>query len=195
MKTRTLPFILAVAVFSLFAANARAQAPAQFIVNVLDGLNQPITNAKVSLILRSGAYQNAALDGDKYTCATPGPCVRVYAAAPGHEAYSAKVANLSSGSINVKLTPSSTKNSTLIPKVGKLDGIDGEVKPLLDSQNRLYLWTDKIGLLDGNKPALQPIKFTIGNPITAETATGKRFTIWIKDITQQVSLVEYTMPQ
>jgi hypothetical protein len=190
MKTRTMCFLL---LCIALPGTLRAQAPATITVSVMDG-TKPVLNAKVALILKSGAYQNAKLDGDVYTCEAPGPCAKVFAGAPGYEAATVKVGS-GSGAITVNLKPSDTKNSTVIESSGELPGIEGRVNPILDNLKRLYLYAQKIGLLENNRPAQQPISFTLKRDIDAETVAGKRFKICIVDITQRVSLVEYTMPQ
>lgn len=187
------PSLILAALSLIFTAHVHAQAPAGITVNVLDG-DQPVLNAKVALILKSGAYQMAKLAGDAYTCQPPAPCIKVFAAAPGYEAGVMKVPAGATGAITVSLKPSPTKNSAIIESAGPLPGIQGRVNPILDKTQRLFFYAKEIGLLEANRPAMQPIKFTLKHEINAETATGQRFKIWVIDITQQVSVLEYTMP-
>jgi hypothetical protein len=195
MQTMNIPSLLIAGLISIVPLALQAQAPTQATVTVRGAGGAPVLNAKVSLILKSGAYQNATLVGEVYACEVPGPCAKVYAAAPGHEASVTKVGAAGPGAITVTLTPSATKSSQIIEREGKLPEIEGYVAPVHDQQKRMYIYTKKIGLIENGRPAAQPLKFTLKQSIDAETATGKKFNIWVVDITQQVSLLEYTMPQ
>ena len=187
------PLILA---FFAGAAISVGQSPQQITVKLADAAGKPITTGQVAAILKSGAYQQAILDTttNEYRCDPTEKCVKLFAAAEGHEAavnsYSGTV-----GTVTIPMKSSTTKNSTIIYRRGQLPGIEGDVNPIYDNLKRLYLYTDKIGLEKNGRPAQQPLTFKLNQRIDAVSPTGRPFKIWIIDITQQVSVLEYTLPK
>jgi hypothetical protein len=149
----------------------------------------------VVAILKSGAYQDTKLENGEHVCLpTADKCVKIYAAAPGFEANAVKYSG-TSGAVAVALKPGGGKSSAIIRRRAPLPGIDGDVSPILDNLNRLYMYGDRIGFVQRNRPALQPIKFEMRKPIDAVSPTGGKFKIWVVDITTAVSLLEFTLPK
>jgi hypothetical protein len=188
---------------TLFAAVAfchllalQAQVAQKIAVKLLDDAGVPVKGAQVAAILKSGAYQDALWDkvSGHYKCEPTEQCIKVFAAAVGHEATVARFPK-DGGLFPVVLKKSPTKNSAVIRRSGLLPGIDGSINPYLDSSARTGIYTTKIGLEHKGRPALQPLYFSINKPIEAVSPTGRRFKIWVIDITQQVSVVEYTLPK
>jgi hypothetical protein len=48
------------------------------------------------------------------------------------------------------------------------------------------MYANKIGFEQNSRPALQPVAFSLNRTIDAMSPTGKRFKIWVVDITQEV---------
>lgn len=185
-------------ILTLFAlaANAHAQTIQHIVVKLVDATGTPITTGQVAAILKSGAYQEAKLDvaSGEYKCDPTIQCIKVFAAAKGCEAAVTKYPG-SGGTVIIAMKPSATKNSTIIYRRGPLPGIEGDVNPIYDNLKRLYLFATKIGLEKNGRPAQQPITFSLNRPINAISSIGKPFKIWVVDITQEVSIIEYTLPQ
>ena len=188
---------------TLFAAVAichlltlQAQVAQKIAVKLVDDAGVPVKGAQVSAILKSGAYQDALWDkvSGHYKCEPTEQCIKVFAAAVGHEATVARFPR-DGGEFPMVLKKSPTKNSAVIHRSGFLPGIDGSINPILDNSSRTYIYTRKIGLEHKSRPALQPLYFSLNKPIDAVSPTGRNFKIWVIDITQQVSVVEYTLPK
>ena len=188
---------------TLFAAVAichlltlQAQVVQKIAVKLVDDAGVPVKGAQVSAILKSGAYQDALWDkvSGHYKCEPTEQCIKVFAAAVGHEATVARFPR-DGGEFPMVLKKSPTKNSAVIHRSGFLPGIDGSINPILDNSSRTYIYTRKIGLEHKSRPALQPLYFSLNKPIDAVSPTGRNFKIWVIDITQQVSVVEYTLPK
>lgn len=188
---------------TLFAAVAfchlltlQAQVAQKIAVKLVDDAGVPVKGAQVSAILKSGAYQDALWDkvSGHYKCEPTEQCIKVFAAAVGHEATVARFPK-DGGLFPMVLKKSPTKNSAVIHRSGLLPGIDGSINPILDNSSRTYIYTRKIGLEHKGRPALQPLYFSLNKPIDAVSPTGRNFKIWVIDITQQVSVVEYTLPK
>lgn len=188
---------------TLFAAVAichlltlQAQVVQKIAVKLVDDAGVPVKGAQVSAILKSGAYQDALWDkvSGHYKCEPTEQCIKVFAAAVGHEATVARFPK-DGGLFPMVLKKSPTKNSAVIHRSGELPGIDGWINPILDSQRRTYIYARKIGLESRGRPAMQPLYFAINKPIEAVSPTGRSFKIWVIDITQEVSVVDYTLPK
>jgi hypothetical protein len=173
---------------------ASGQTAQDIRVKIIDDLGAPLPNADVVVVLKSGAYQEAKFDNREYKCEPTERSVRIFTAAPGFEAAVKRHAG-TEGVISITLKPSATKSSTIIRGGGSLPGIDGSVNPILDKWGRTYMYGSKIGFEHNRRPALQPVAFSLNSPIDAMTSTGKRFKIWVVDITQEVSVLEFTQPK
>ena len=173
-----------------------AQGAQKIQVKLVDDKGVPVQNAQVAAILKSGAYQDALWDQATgyYKCEPAEQCIKVFAGAVGHEAAVTRFPK-DGGLFPMVLKKSSTKNSAVIHRAGYLPGIEGSINPKLDSQRRTYIYARKIGLEYRGRPAMQPLDFVINKPIEAVSPTGRPFKIWVVDITQEVSIVEYTLPK
>jgi hypothetical protein len=190
-KLKVLIFILVFQACFLQAQNAQ-----KISVKLVDESGADVKGAKVAAILKSGAYQDALRDAasGEYRCTPTEKCVKVFAGAVGYEASVAQFSG-AAGVFAMTLKKSATKNSAIIPGAGELPGIDGTINPIIDTLKRTYIYARKIGLESRGRPAQQPLNFTIGKPIDAVSPTGRPFKIWVMDITQEVSIVEYTLPK
>lgn len=188
MKT-TLALILSLTISAAAVAE-------NIVIKVTDDKGLPVQNADVVAILKSGAYQDAKVDSadGNHKCQPTEECVKVFAAAPGYEAAVKKYSG-SAGTLAVTLKPNAGKGSAVVRRAGKLPGIEGWVNPKLDSSNRLSISATKIGLEEKGRPAPQRMYVSLNRPIDAQTSTGQRFKITIVDITQEVSLLEFTIPK
>lgn len=169
-----------------------AWVPAAVTVTVLGRDGKPLLNAKVALVLKSGAYQSADLKDGVYISLPTQQPAKVFAACEGYEAYAGNCNG--QAPLTITLAASAQKNSTVIHRRGPLPGIEGDINPILDSSKRTYVYATKIGLMSSGRPALQPLYFKLKQPIEAVSSTGSKFRIWVKEITPEVSLVEYTKP-
>ena len=183
--------------FSLFqVCCSGAQTAQKVVIKLVDDKGVPVQNAQVAVNLKSGAYQDALWDqaSGHYKCEPTEQCIKVFAAAVGHEASVAKFSR-DGGLFPMVLKKSPVKNSAVIHSSGSLPGVDGTINPILDSQLRTYIYARKIGLEHQGRPAMQPLVFVINKPIEAVSPTGRPFKIWVVDITLEVSIVEYTLPK
>lgn len=190
-------YLKAIILFSILSVySLKAQDLQKISVRVVNDAGQTIKNAKVAAILKSGAYQDALFDvaSGEYRCQPTEKCIKVFAGAFGHEASSVRFPGVG-GVFSLTLKKSPLKHSTVIHRSGSLPGIVGYVNPILDNLKRTYIYATKIGLESKGKPAMQPLYFSLNKPIDAVSQTGNSFKIWVVDITQEVSVVEYTLPK
>lgn len=159
-------------------------------VSVIGPDGKPVADAQAAIILKSGAYQKGKTQGSSLTFEPFDGQARIYLAAPGFEGESRSFSPVEKATFTLK--PSTNRNSIIIYGRGALPDKGGDINPILDTQNRTYIYGLGIGLFYGSKPANQPLTFRLKSPIQAEDSTGKRFKIYVIDISQTVSLVEYT---
>ena len=192
--------LLRITIFSVASLchllTVHAQVVQKITIKLVDDAGVAVKGAQVAAILKSGAYQDALWDkiSGHYKCEPTEQCIKVFAAAVGHEATVARFPR-DGGVFPMVLKKSATKNSAVIHRSGLLPGIDGSINPILDNSGRTYIYTRKIGLEHKSRPALQPLYFSLNKPIDAVSPTGRNFKIWVIDITQQVSVVDYTLPK
>jgi hypothetical protein len=75
-----------------------------------------------------------------------------------------------------------------IGSTGYIPGLAGRLNPILDSENRSYLYADNIAI-DGGKG--QPVDILIGRQTILEDASGNRFTLRFLNIAHDSSVIEY----
>jgi hypothetical protein len=177
--------LASLAVLSILCSHLHA---IEISVNGPDG--KPIVGAEAAIILKSGAYQKGKPQGSSITFEPFDGQARIYLAAPGFEGDSRSFTPVEKAAFILK--PSTGRNSIIIYGRGALPDKGGDINPILDTQNRTYIYGLGIGLFDGSKPANQPLTFRLKSPIQAEDSTGNRFKIYVIDISQTISLVEYT---
>lgn len=189
----TKTFLLSLALASTLSC-CLADENQHIAVKVTDRTGALIPDAQVVAILKSGAYQNTFFKNGEFTCDPTQQCIKLYAAAPGCEASVMKYPG-NRGLVTMLMKPSATKSSAIIRGRASLPGIDGDINPILDSSHRTYMYATRIGLLERGRPAPQPVKFMLNRPMDAESSTGNKFKIWVVDIAQEVSILEYTLPK
>ena len=173
-----------------------AQDVQKVAIKLIDDSEAVVPDAKVAVILRSGAHQFATWDAasGEYRCEIKDKCLRVIAGAFGYEA-SAEKFPLTPGLFSIKMRKSAVKNSAVIERSGSLRGVDGSIELVLDNLRRTYIYTQKIRLESKGRPAVQPVNFTVGRPIEAVSANGRPFKLWVVELTQDVAVVEYSLPK
>jgi len=186
--------ILTISTFITLASVGAAQAVQHIVVKLLDGAGAPISTGQVAVILKGDAYQDAKFDAGEYKCNPGKHCIKIFAGAVGFEAAVKKYPD-EAGTVTIVMKPSPTKSSAIVHGRGPLPGIVGDVSVILDTDKRMYMYAHKIGLLQNGRPAQQPLHFSLNRPIDAVSSTGSRFKIWVVDITQEISVLEFTQPK
>ena len=79
--------------------------------------------------------------------------------------------------------------STVIHSNGYIPGLNGRLNPILDANNRTYLYADNIAINGGKD---QPATFGINEPIELEDANGTIVFATVKHIDGRVALLQYT---
>ena len=177
------PLITLLALAAIFRADA-------IEITITDQNGEPIKDAEAAIILDSGAYQKGEIQGSSIFFEPFKGMVSLYIAAPGFKAESRRFKATDKASFSLR--PARDRSSIIIYRSGELPGKGGSINPILDSLGRLYMYGTRIGFNGVSGPSNQPVTFGLRSPIRAEDSDGKRFLIYVIDISQSVSLVEYT---
>jgi hypothetical protein len=79
--------------------------------------------------------------------------------------------------------------TTSIGPTGYIQGLDGRLNPILDSENRTYLYADNIAIEGGKN---QPVKFSLDQPFVVEDSLGNQFELKISSIGKDGAIIEHT---
>jgi hypothetical protein len=91
--------------------------------------------------------------------------------------------------VRMKLPRIENIGSLVIHSTGYIPGLAGRLNPILDTENRTYLYADNVAI-DGGKA--QPANFSVNEPIALEDANGAIVFATVKHIAGRVALIQYT---
>ena len=78
--------------------------------------------------------------------------------------------------------------TTSIGRTGYIQGLNGRLNPILDSQNRTYLYADNIAIEGGKN---QPVTFSLNQPFVVEDSFGNQFEFKISSIGKNGATIEH----
>ena len=180
----------------LFTLSIYATSLAEnIVVKVTNDKGQPVANADVVAVLKSGALEVAKLDpaDGQHKCQHTEECVKIYAAAPNHEGEVKKYPG-TAGPVAVTLRPSATKSSLITRKTGVIPGVDGLIIPVFDSSGHTWLSATKFNI-QSNGRTVPILQVSLNHQVDAVTPAGKKFKITVVDASAEASLLEYTVPK
>ena len=91
--------------------------------------------------------------------------------------------------LHLELLPLSYGGSLIFRNgTGEIPGMSGILNPVLDKQNRTYIYAENIAINDGEQ---EPVDFEFGKMMHLMDAFGQELCIRIIDITGKASLLEY----
>ena len=88
----------------------------------------------------------------------------------------------------VRLSLSRNIGSVLVHSTGYIPGLNGRLNPILDRQDRRYLYADNVAI---NRGELQPVRFETNVPFELEDALGTKFKATVKLISGRTALLDY----
>ena len=113
----------------------------------------------------------------------------VFCAAHG---YAATVATdrMENGTLSLALQPSAGGSAIIANGIGQLPGIQGDLKPILDQQDRRYLYTDNVAINDG---MAQPVHFALHEPLRLTDVVGTSATVWFRELRGKSCVFDYEL--
>lgn len=165
-------------------------SPAKITIMTLDANGQAINNADVLLVGGNGTYLRSRTDFEgkaRFDVAKRKP-LTVFCAHPNYHAFSSPDFDpVGDFNANLKVTQGFGSMITL-RGWDAVPGLSGQINPIHDSQNRLYLYTKNIAI-DGGKN--QPVQFQIGQQLNLEDANGNVRAVSFVAVIGDCFLMEY----
>ena len=116
----------------------------------------------------------------------------VFASAPG---YAARVEHgwiPATGALHLDIDSLSAGGSvSFADRTGHVPGLDGQLNPIRDAQDRTYLYAKNIAINGGEQ---QPVVFALGQELQLTDAEGSEISIRIIEIVGDSALIEYRTP-
>lgn len=150
---------------------------------------EPIPGVQILAQFDDGTYQEATTtpSGSASIGNLKRDHVRVCAAHPAYPAF-LREGHETDTPLNISLAPAEGTGSVIINSTGNIPGLDGRLNPILDDDNRMYLYANDIVIGDHLK---QPAAFRLNVPFELRDAHGVRMRIELKAMKARSSLVEF----
>lgn len=113
----------------------------------------------------------------------------VFCAAPGYAA-AVVTDRMPNGTLPLALQPKAGGSAIIAKGIGHVPGIQGHIDPILDQQDRMYLYTDNVAINDG---MTQPVRFDLGEPLRLTDAAGTSATIWFREMRGASCVFDYQL--
>ncbi len=94
--------------------------------------------------------------------------------------------------VRVLLAPTENTGSVIVQNTGYIPGLEGRLNPILDTNNRTYLYADNIAIGGGRT---QPVPFKVNHPLELEDCNGVVMVIRVLHIQGRTALIQYTRPR
>jgi len=166
--------------------------PTESSITVLTSEGEPVVGASVVAIADNNTTLTANTDDTgvaKLSISTR----RTYQLLIVHNLYPGIILPTwdSDDDIEAVVAESENTGSAICLSTCHLPNIQGRLSPILDSQNRTYLYADNIAI-DGGKN--QPVTFQIDEPIELEDCHGNFLSLTVLHIQGRTSLLEFVCP-
>ncbi len=158
--------------------------------------SQPLSGVEVLALFPNKTWVGALTDEygmarlDLYSVIKP---MKIYVASTGFAAHLELNWVPQGQNLHIELHPLTYGGSVIFQNgTGEIQGISGRLNPILDNQNRTYLYAENVAINDGEQ---QPVDFDIGETMHLMDALGQERTIRIVDITGNAVLLEYQLAE
>ena len=159
-------------------------------VSVYSDRGYPISEATVVAMADNGIAKSAKTDQDGVAhlfIATTRP----YQLLIAHHNFPGQIVNSWDSSEVSDITLPSAKNtgSVICMSTGYIPNLAGRLNPILDRNNRTYLYAENIAI---NRGENQPVMFKVNEPFELEDSNGVVMRVRVLHIQGRTSLLEYT---
>ncbi len=179
---------------ALFTTNTIPKAnPTTSLISISSTLGDPIEGATIIAIADNDTTKSGSSD-KKGIVELIISTRRNYQLLIAHPNYpGAIVQSWDSGEdINVVLATSGNTGSIISMSSGYIPGLSGRLNPILDTNNRTYLYADNIAIDGGKK---QPATFAIDIPFELEDSDGVVMQVRVLHIQGRTSLLQFVQPK
>ena len=161
----------------------------KLIVHVTTDGNDAIEGVSVCALATNGTTINEVTDskGRSSLRLVPGNRYKLLVAHPKH---ASAIVGVQDGNreLAVRLSLSRNVGSVLIHSNGYIPGLKGRLNPILDRQDRRYLYADNVAINGGER---QPVPFETNLPFELEDAQGAKFKATVRLISGRTALFDY----
>lgn len=166
--------------------------PSDFIVKVKNEKSEPYTDANIFLLADNNTYLNKKTDNKGIAAfkLNVRRKYKLYVACVDCPPYMLDEIDPNEN-IEISIYTSDNRGSIICERTAYVPGLKGRLNPILDTENRTYLYADNIAI-NGGEP--QPATFKVGVPMNLEDCDGVIMQVTIKDIQGQISLIEFVKP-
>jgi hypothetical protein len=177
--------------FSRINAVPRA-APVELKVTILDDEGRPIPAASVTCLADNNTTLNGQSDANGVVTIAV-QTRRSYKLLVAHPDFPALLLDRidPAESYDVVMPRAENIGSIIVHDTGTISGMAGHINPICDPARRMYLYARNIAINGGQ---LQPVTFSINEPIELEDCNGNVFLLTFKLISGQTSLVQFLKP-
>lgn len=160
---------------------------------VVSSNGQPVVAATVTAIAENGTTKNGttSIDGvAELSIHTR----RLYQLLVAHPEHPGVVIHSWDPSANLTVTVVDSENigSIICHGTGYIPGLEGRLNPILDTDNRMYLYADNIAIGSGVQ---QPATFQVNVPFELEDSNGFVMQVQVLHIQGKTSLLQYAFPR
>ena len=178
---------------SLFSTNSIPKSnPKKSLITVISSLDECIQGASVVAIADNGTTKSSSSDKNgvaELIIATR----RNYQLLIAHRNYPGAIIQAwdSDEDINITLAATENTGSIICMGTGYIPGLQGRLNPILDTNNRTYLYADNIAINGGQN---QPVTFSVNTPCELEDCDGVVMEVTVLHIQGRTSLLQFVRP-
>lgn len=162
-------------------------------VLIVSSTGQPVAAAKITAIADNGTTKNGSTSVDGVAELSI-PTRRLYQLLVAHPEHPGTVIHSWDPSLDLTVTVADSVNtgSIVCHSTGHIPGLEGRLNPILDTQNRMYLYADNIAIGGGVQ---QPVRFQVDVPFELEDSNGVVMQVRVLHIQGRTSLLQYVFPR
>lgn len=162
-------------------------------VFVTSSSGQPIAAATISAIADNGTTINRSTSADGVAVLSI-QTRRLYQLLVAHPAHPGAIIHSWDPSVDLKIIVADSENtgSIVCHSTGHIPGLEGRLNPILDTDNRMYIYADNIAVGGGLQ---QPAPFQVDVPFELEDSNGAVMQVRVLHIQGQTSLLQYVFPR
>lgn len=158
-------------------------------ISIVSSAGQAIAGVTVTAIAENGTTKNAVTLEDGIAAITV-PANRAYQLLIAHPEHPGTIIRSWNPNSTLTVTLPATENtgSVICHATVHIPGLEGRLNPILDAQNRMYLYADNIAINGG---AQQPVPFQINTSLELEDSNGIAMQLQVLHIQGDTSLLQY----
>lgn len=163
--------------------------PIRARVSVVSSNGRPVAGATVTAIADNNTTKGSVTPADGVAVISI-PTRRLYQLLVAHPEHPGAVVHAWDPNEDLTITVFDTENtgSVICESTGHIPGLEGRLNPILDTDNRMYLYADNVAINGGVQ---QPATFQVDVPFELEDSNGVVMQVRVLHIQGRTSLLQY----